>query len=131
MPNYALTASCKSTIGIVAAISTFLAQNRTSLAEIEECQRDIEHAISANCQEEAVLRDRLENAMVVVDDLLPTAAEALASSIPMWGLLKKLSLNAGRAISKQTDFDQLDFSRTPVQTYVSRIQGAAAKTPSV
>ena len=33
MPNYALTASCKSTIGIVAAISTFLAQNECNITD--------------------------------------------------------------------------------------------------
>ena len=104
--------------------------NAAKLNDIREAKKRISSIISERSLDEGRARAKIETGLSILDDTVPLVAEVTASALPMWGSIRKYSLKLGTYLSRETGISNLDITRTPIQTYVTRLQSRIATKPS-
>jgi hypothetical protein len=103
--------------------------SRSSLEALSEYQRTIADKVSERAREQAERSGRMEIGELGVDELGPAALDLLGHGIPFFGTARKALLHIGRVLSRKTGEKHLDFTFSPIDTYVTRLSKRIAAQP--
>jgi hypothetical protein len=101
-----------------------------TMEHIVDCRTRITEEVRKRCLAQAKRSGPAEYSMMGLEEGLSFGASTLDFVVPGIGFLRKGLLRVGRILSrKSAKLSTLDFTISPIQTYVSRIQARVSQNP--